>query len=198
MEPSLPLPSRPQQAPIQPGLLAGTDLSYEIRCIVTKQIVMLRHDLTHAAPTNPQTTTEALALCTVEHARTMSHTLEGVRDKVAVLAQVPAASGRLTRQQLEEGLPNCHAKELLGALTLLSSGSSLPSCQDLRFWWKKMEAALVSMGPDCTPHRLGDGHIQEVAPIILGDPAWSVLSGCHFGEWSNFKGSGQWAVWPDP
>ena len=73
------------------------------------------------------------------------------------------------------------------ALTPLSSGSYLPSRQDLRFWWKRVEAALVGMGLDCTPHRLGDGHIQEVAPIILGDPAWSVLSGRRFGDWSDFK-----------
>ena len=162
-------------------------MSDEIRRIVTEQVAMLRHDLTRAAPTNPQTTTEALASRAVEHARTMSHTLEGVRDEVAALAQAPAASGRLTRQQLEEGLPNRHAKELRAALTPLSSGSSLPSRQDLRFWWKKVEAALVGMGPDCAPHRLGDGHIQEVAPIILGDPAWSVLSGRRFGDWSDFK-----------
>ena len=45
----------------------------------------------------------------------------------------------------------------------------------------------MGMGLDCAPHRLGDGHTQEVAPIILGDTAWSVLSGCPFGDWSDFK-----------
>ena len=57
----------------------------------------------------------------------MSRDLAGVREEVASLAQAPATSGELTKEKLTDGLPLRYHKNLVLAITPLSSGSSQPT-----------------------------------------------------------------------
>lgn len=43
------------------------------------------------------------------------------------------------------------------------------------------------MGRNINPLVFTNAHIQRVAPVILGAPAWSVLAGEHFMDWSAFR-----------
>ena len=53
-------------------------------------------------------------------------------------------------------------------------------------WWKEVEARMLGMGSNINPLMFTKMHIQRVAPTIFGAPAWSILTGEHFMDWTAF------------
>ena len=114
-------------------------------------------------------------------------------------APAPAApNNELTLEQLAKGLPNTFRRSLQTACSPLSTDTKVPARQDLRMWWRGVEAALLGMGPECEPARLGHVHVTRVAPVLLGPAAWAALADDQFDDWPEFQAGGREAFRPLP
>ena len=46
---------------------------------------------------------------------------------------------------------------------------------------------MLSLGGQCNPLLLENTHIQRLAPVILGNPAWAIMQGKTFTDWKDFR-----------
>ena len=103
-------------------------------------------------------------------------------------APAPAiVADSLSLATLAKGLPNKHRREFEGAVKPLGTESTQPARQDLQPFWRRVFEACEGMGPGLNPHDFTAVHIARIAPVILGEAAWSLMAATSYSSWAEFQ-----------
>ena len=80
------------------------------------------------------------------------------------------------------------AKDLLNRIGKPLGGQfELPTPRDLGSFWKGVERAIEGLNAEVKLGDIKEKGCHNLAPIILGEAAYSVVEGLRFGNWEGFK-----------
>lgn len=77
-------------------------------------------------------------------------------------------------------------KDLKAIMVPLSSDGTIPSPQPLQPFWRRALDALESVDPRCKLGDLKTGQVHKIAPLLLGQKAWELLSPNDINNWDDF------------
>jgi hypothetical protein len=78
------------------------------------------------------------------------------------------------------------SKDLKSLVVPLSTGVDIPAPAPLQAFWRGVFDALEQVDPMCDLSTLKGIHIHKLAPILLGQTAWSLLSPDDIQSWGDF------------